>query len=180
MDRTDPDIKAALDFLDANLEGQYGIQSRTDDDRKWIVGNDPVVEPSAAYLYDRDARTLRALCGAPELEDAPLQPMHTLELTSRDGLTLPSYLTLPPGSDSDADGVPDSPVPMVLLVHGGPWARDGYGYNATHQWLANRGYAVMSVNFRGSTGFGKNFINAGNLEWSKKMHDDLIDAVERR
>jgi dipeptidyl aminopeptidase/acylaminoacyl peptidase len=104
--------------------------------------------------------------------------MHTLELTSRDGLTLPSYLTLPPGSDSDADGVPDSPVPMVLLVHGGPWARDGYGYNATHQWLANRGYAVMSVNFRGSTGFGKNFINASNLEWSKKMHDDLIDAVE--
>ena len=176
---TDPDIKAALDFLDANLEGQYGIQSRTDDDRKWIVGNDPVVEPSAAYLYDRDAGTLtRLYVGRPELEDAPLQPMHTLELTSRDGLTLPSYLTLPPGSDSDADGVPDSPVPMVLLVHGGPWARDGYGYNATHQWLANRGYAVMSVNFRGSTGFGKNFINAGNLEWSKKMHDDLIDAVE--
>ena len=61
--------------------------------------------------------------------------------------------------------MPDSPVPMVLLVHGGPWARDGYGYNRTHQWLANRGYAVLSVNFRGSTGFGKDFINAGNLEW---------------
>ncbi len=176
---TDPEIKAALDFLDANLEGQYGIQSRTDDDRKWIVGNDPVVEPSAAYLYDRDAGTLTQLyVGRPELEGAPLQPMHTRELTSRDGLTLPTYLTLPPGSDSDMDGVPDSPVPMVLLVHGGPWARDGYGYNSSHQWLANRGYAVMSVNFRGSTGFGKDFINAGNLEWSKKMHDDLIDAVE--
>jgi len=176
---TDPEIKAALDFLDAELEGQYGIQSRTDDDRKWIVGNDPVVAPGAAYLYDRDAGTLTQLyVGRPELEGAPLVPMHTRELTSRDGLTLPTYLTLPPGSDADMDGIPDSPVPMVLLVHGGPWARDGYGYNSSHQWLANRGYAVMSVNFRGSTGFGKDFINAGNLEWSKKMHDDLIDAVE--
>ena len=67
---------------------------------------------------------------------------------------------------------------MVLLVHGGPWARDGYGFNRAHQWLANRGYAVLSVNFRGSTGFGKSFINAGNLQWGAKMHDDLIDAVE--
>ena len=91
--------------------------------------------------------------------------------------TLPSYLTLPPGSDSDGDGKPDAAVPMVLLVHGGPWARDGYGYDGYHQWLANRGYAVLSVNFRGSTGFGKDFINASNLQWSKTMHDDLIDAT---
>ena len=67
---------------------------------------------------------------------------------------------------------------MVIFVHGGPWARDGYGYNAAHQWLANRGYAVMSVNFRGSTGFGKKFINAANLQWGRKMHDDLLDAVD--
>ena len=67
---------------------------------------------------------------------------------------------------------------MVLLVHGGPWARDVWGYNPMHQWLANRGYAVLSVNFRGSTGFGKKFLNAGNREWAGKMHDDLIDAVE--
>lgn len=66
---------------------------------------------------------------------------------------------------------------MVLLVHGGPWARDGYGYNSLHQWLANRGYAVLSVNLRGSTGFGKAFLNAGDQEWAKKMHDDLLDAV---
>lgn len=104
--------------------------------------------------------------------------MHTLELKSRDGLTLPSYLTLPPGSDADGDGKPDEAVPMVLLVHGGPWARDGYGFNPYHQWLANRGYAVMSVNYRGSTGFGKDFINASNLQWSKAMHDDLIDATQ--
>jgi dipeptidyl aminopeptidase/acylaminoacyl peptidase len=85
---------------------------------------------------------------------------------------------LPPGSDADGDGVPALPVPMVLLVHGGPWARDDYGYNAYHQWLANRGYAVLAVNFRGSTGFGKAFISAGDLEWGRKMHDDLIDAVD--
>ncbi|GAB5348055.1 S9 family peptidase [Alteriqipengyuania sp. 357] len=174
----DPEIEAALNFLDENLEGEFGIGSRTDDDRKWIVGNDPVTGPSASYLFDRDAGTLtRLYVTRPELEGAPLQPMYPVEIESRDGLTLPSYLTLPPGSDSDADGVPDKPVPMVLLVHGGPWARDGYGYNGYHQWLANRGYAVLSTNFRGSTGFGKDFISAGNLEWGRKMHDDLIDAV---
>jgi dipeptidyl aminopeptidase/acylaminoacyl peptidase len=67
---------------------------------------------------------------------------------------------------------------MVLLVHGGPWGRDSYGYNAYHQWLANRGYAVLSTNFRASTGFGKDFISAGDLEWGRKMHDDLLDAVD--
>jgi dipeptidyl aminopeptidase/acylaminoacyl peptidase len=101
--------------------------------------------------------------------------MHPLEIRSRDGLTLVSYLTLPPGNEGDR---PASPLPMVLLVHGGPWARDAYGFNRMHQLLANRGYAVMSVNFRGSTGFGKAFVNAANLEWGAKMHDDLIDAVE--
>ena len=175
----DPEIKASLDFLEANLTGEFGISSRTEDDTKWIIGNDPVVGPAKSFLYDRTANTLTELyVTRPELEGAPLQPMHTLELKSRDGLTLPSYLTLPPGSDSDGDGVPDKPVPMVLLVHGGPWARDAYGFNGYHQWLANRGYAVMSVNYRGSTGFGKDFINASNLQWSKTMHDDLIDATK--
>ncbi len=174
----DPEIGASLEFLEANLEGQYGISSRTEDDTKWIVGNDPVTAPARSYLFDREAGTLTQLyVSRPELEGAPLQPMHALELTSRDGLTLPSYLTLPPGSDSDGNGQPDEALPMVLLVHGGPWARDGYGYNAMHQYLANRGYAVLSVNFRGSTGFGKDFINASNLQWSKSMHDDLIDAT---
>ena len=67
---------------------------------------------------------------------------------------------------------------MVLYVHGGPWGRDGYGYNAYHQWLANRGYAVLSVNFRASTGFGKAFVNAGDLQWGRKMHHDLLDSVD--
>lgn len=175
----DPEIGKAFAFLRAELEGEFGISSRTDDDRKWIVANDPVVKPAASYLFDRDAGTLTLLyVTRPELSDAPLRPMHMLELKSRDGLTLPSYLTLPPGTDSTGDGVPDAPVPMVLLVHGGPWARDGYGFNGYHQWLANRGYAVLSVNYRGSTGFGKSFVNAANLQWGRKMHDDLIDAVE--
>lgn len=175
----DPEIGQAFAFLRAELEGEFGIASRTDDDRKWIVANDPVVKPAASYLYDRDAGTLtRLYVTRPELAEAPLRPMHMLELKSRDGLTLPSYLTLPPGTDSTGDGIPDAPVPMVLLVHGGPWARDGYGFNGYHQWLANRGYAVLSVNYRGSTGFGKGFVNAANLQWGRKMHDDLIDAVE--
>ena len=174
----DPDIKASLDWLDSKFDGEFGVSSRTDDDTKWIVWNDPVSAPSKTYIYDRKAKTLTDFYTTrPELAGAPLQPMQPLEITSRDGLTLVSYLTLPPGSDSNADGVPDAPVPMVLLVHGGPWARDGYGYNSYHQWLANRGYAVLSVNFRGSTGFGKSFIEAGNLQWGRKMQDDLVDAV---
>jgi len=175
----DPKIGEALAWLDARLEGDFGVQSRSDDDSKWVVWNDPLTAPTKVYLYDRAAETLTEFYSSrPELEGAPLQPMHPREIPARDGLTLPSYLTLPPASDPDGDGVPDASVPMVLLVHGGPWARDGYGFNRAHQWLANRGYAVLSVNFRGSTGFGKAFVNAANLEWGAKMHDDLIDAVE--
>lgn len=175
----DPEIGKSLAWLRERLKGDFGVQSRTDDDRRWLVANDPLTAPVAAYLFDRDAMTLtKFYTGQPELESAPLQPMYPREIKARDGLTLPSYLTLPPQSDPDGDGVPENPVPMVLVVHGGPWARDAYGYNRTHQWLANRGYGVLSVNFRGSTGFGKDFINAGNLEWSGKMHDDLLDAVD--
>lgn len=104
--------------------------------------------------------------------------MWPVEIKARDGLTLVSYLTLPAGSDANRDGKADRPAPLILLVHGGPWARDEYGYNSYHQWLANRGYAVLSVNYRASTGFGKDFLAAGNLQWGKKMHDDLIDAVD--
>ena len=175
----DPHVGSSLDWLRSQLSGEFFVQSRTEADDKWIVGNDPLVAPARAYLYDRPSRTLTELyVTRPELEGAPLQPMHPVEIESRDGLTLVSYLTLPPASDPEGQGRPTAPAPMVLLVHGGPWARDGYGFNRAHQWLANRGYATLSVNFRGSTGFGKAFINAANLEWGKKMHDDLIDAVE--
>jgi len=85
---------------------------------------------------------------------------------------------LPVEADARGNGKASHPVPLVLFVHGGPWGRDDYGYNAYHQWLANRGYAVLSVNFRASTGFGKAFVNAGDLQWGRKMHDDLLDAVD--
>ena len=172
----DPEIGASFDWLDTRFEGDFGVSSRTDDDRTWIVWNDPLTAPIATYVYDRDAQTLTPFyVTRPELEGAPLQPMHPVEIQSRDGLTLPSFLTLAAGNDGER---PAEPGAMVLLVHGGPWARDAYGFNSNHQLLANRGYHVLSVNFRGSTGFGKDFINAGNKQWGLAMHDDLIDAVE--
>ncbi|MCT2560146.1 S9 family peptidase [Tsuneonella sp. YG55] len=175
----DPAVKASLDWLESKLEGQFSVTSRTDDDTKWVVVNDPVTSPAKAWLYDRKASTLTEFYTArPDLVGMPLQPMHPLEIPARDGKTLVSYLTLPPGSDIDRDGLPETPVPLVVLVHGGPWGRDSYGYNPYHQWLANRGYAVMSVNFRGSTGLGKDFISAGDLQWGRAMQDDLDDAMD--
>ena len=104
--------------------------------------------------------------------------MHSAVVRSRDGLDIVVYYTLPVGSTDASSDRPSEPLPAVLNVHGGPWGRDSWGYDAEHQLLANRGYAVINVNFRGSTGFGKRFVNAGNLEWAGAMHDDLIDVVE--
>jgi dipeptidyl aminopeptidase/acylaminoacyl peptidase len=174
----DDDIKADWTLLRDKLTGDFGLQSRTDADDVWLVWNDPLVAPSTVYQFDRKTKNLTQLyVGRPELVGAPLVPMYPVEITSRDGLNLVSYLTLPKSADANADGKADKPVPLVLMVHGGPWARDGYGFNGAHQWLANRGYAVLSVNFRGSTGFGKDFISAGDLEWGRKMQDDLTDAA---
>lgn len=158
---------AALAKLD---KGDFDVTSRTDDDTKWIVSYRGDQAAGRWWLWDRTAgKGVYLGTTRPALKGMPLQPMMTVEIPARDGLTLPSYLTLPsPGAKN---------VPMVLDVHGGPWARDSWGLNPYHQWLANRGYAVLSVNFRGSTGFGKNFINAGNREWYAKMQDDLNDAV---
>jgi dipeptidyl aminopeptidase/acylaminoacyl peptidase len=104
--------------------------------------------------------------------------MTPIEVEARDGLTLVSYLTLPIGSDANGDGRPEAPVPLVLIPHDGPWSRDSYGFSPLHQWLANRGYAVLSVNFRGSTGLGKAFLNAGNGQWGARMQEDLLDAAQ--
>ena len=168
-----------LTFLKSELSGDIEILSSTDDLSKAIVYSEAAEAPGIYYIYDREADTLTKMFATrPDLADANLQAMHPVEIASRDGLTLVSYLTLPPGSDADGDGRPEAPVPMVLAVHGGPWARDNYGYNSWHQWMANRGYAVLSVNYRGSTGFGKNFVNAAVKEFAGKMHDDLIDSVD--
>ncbi|HWH23068.1 MAG TPA: S9 family peptidase [Allosphingosinicella sp.] len=171
-------LKRDFDFLRSRLKGEFNVMSRTDADNKWMINVDPVTSSSAAYLYDRKKKSLTKVYSVrPDLEGAPLVPMHPVEIKSRDGLTLVSYLSLPPGSDPDGDGRPERPVPLIMVVHGGPHGRDSYGYNSQHQWFANRGYAVLSTNFRGSTGFGRKFITASFLQWGKKMNDDLLDAV---
>jgi dipeptidyl aminopeptidase/acylaminoacyl peptidase len=174
----DASVKKDVELLTKKVGDTFSITNRTLDDSVWTLVTDDPQAPAVAYLYDRKAGSVTKLFEQrPALARAPMVPQHPLELKARDGLTLVSYLSLPPGSDANSDGRPDKPVPMVLNVHGGPWGRDVYGFDNEHQWLANRGYAVLSVNFRGSTGFGKSFVNAANREWGGKMHDDLIDAV---
>jgi dipeptidyl aminopeptidase/acylaminoacyl peptidase len=174
-----PGVKKDVELLTKELGDGFGVTNRTLDDSLWTVAADDAQAPATSYLYDRKAGKLTKLFDQrPALAKAPLVPMQSVEIKARDGLTLPSYLSLPPGSDANGDGVPEAPVPLVLNVHGGPWARDSYGFDNEHQWLANRGYAVLSVNYRGSTGFGKSFVNASNKQWGAKMHDDLLDAVD--
>ncbi|MBC2747201.1 MAG: S9 family peptidase [ANME-2 cluster archaeon] len=175
----DESIAGDLAYLKTVDDGDVEVVSRTLDDKYWIVAYLMDDGPVRYYRYDHEENQAEFLFTHKKaLEDLPLAKMHPAVIKSRDGLDLVSYYTLPVGSDSDSNGRPDEPLPMVLHVHGGPWGRDYWGYDPFHQWLANRGYAVLSVNFRGSTGFGKEFTNAGNLEWGGKMHDDLIDAVD--
>lgn len=174
-----PQAGKDIERLRGTLGPQFTVTSRTLDDQHWAVVVDDPVHVLTTYLYDRESGNITKLFDQrPELADAPLRPMLSREIKSRDGLTLVAFLTLPPGSGDRRASRPPEPVPLVLNVHGGPWARDSYGFDAEHQWLANRGYAVLSVNFRGSTGFGKSFVNAGDHEWGRAMHDDLIDAVD--
>lgn len=174
-----PKGKADIDFLRARLPGEFDVVNDSDDGMRSIVVANAAEAPSVTYLYDRRAKTLTRLFDSrPALAQYPLQPMWPVEIRTGDGETLVSYLTLPANADANRDGKPDRPVPLVLYVHGGPWARDDYGYDPTHQWLANRGYAVLSVNYRGSTGFGKRFVNIAAGQWSGAMHQDLIDAVD--
>jgi dipeptidyl aminopeptidase/acylaminoacyl peptidase len=174
----DESVKADLDYLKTVSNGDINVTDRTLDDKYWAVAYLVDDGPVRYYFYDRANKQARFMfTNRKQLEGLKLARMHPVVIKSRDGLDLVSYLTLPYWEDPDNDGRPAKPLPMVLYVHGGPWGRDSWGLNSTHQWLANRGYAVLSVNFRSSTGFGKKFINAGNLEWAGKMHDDLIDAV---
>ncbi len=175
----DPAIQADVDYLHTVSSGEMEIGSRTLDDQLWVVVYIVDDGPARYYLYDRARREAHFLfTNRQALEALPLVKMHSTVIKSRDGLDLVTYYSLPPGSDSNGDGIPDKPVPMVLMPHGGPWWRDFWGYNSEHQWLANRGYAVLSVNFRASTGFGKSFVNAGDLEWGGKIIEDQVDAVQ--
>ena len=175
----DDSIAADLDRIRSARDGDFHVTSRSQDDSRWIVAYDNDDGPTAFHLYDRESGDLKFLfTNRPELEKYAMRPMESAIVKSRDGLDLVTYYTLPAqaGGEGGQDA-PRQPLPSVLLVHGGPWGRDSWGYDALHQLLANRGYAVISVNFRGSTGFGKAFVNAGDREWGGKMHDDLIDVV---
>jgi dipeptidyl aminopeptidase/acylaminoacyl peptidase len=162
-----PDF-AALAKIDPTAD--VAIHSRTLDDKTWLVSTSSSTKSRVFHLYTRATKKSAVLFASqPALDTQPLVAMEPVTIKARDGLALVSYLSKPAGATG--------PVPMVLLVHGGPWGRDGWGYNPYHQLLANRGYAVLSVNFRASSGFGKKHLNAGNLQWGKSMHDDLLDAV---
>ena len=175
------DESVAVDFerLANGDRGEFGQISRSLDDRTWIVAYDRADGPQAYYLYDPESGSLEYLfCNRPELERTILAPMHTAVVRSRDQLDVVAYYSLPVGSTGDGADRPTEPLPAVLWVHGGPWARDSWGYDPVHQLMTNRGYAAISVNYRGSMGFGKAFVNAANGEWAGRMHDDLIDVIE--
>jgi dipeptidyl aminopeptidase/acylaminoacyl peptidase len=160
-----------LAALEKGAPGEPSVVGGDKERKTWVVAYSADVTPTTYYLYDRATKKLTRLFTAnPALEKYQLAPMKPVTITSRDGLELVCYLTLPPG-------VEPKRLPTVLLVHGGPWTRDSWGYDSQAQWLANRGYAVLQVNYRGSTGFGKKFLHAGDREWAGKMHNDLIDAV---
>jgi dipeptidyl aminopeptidase/acylaminoacyl peptidase len=162
-----PDL-AAIRALDP---GDPVFTGADDSDETWLVAFTNDRTAVSYYSYDRRRRAGRFLFEArPELSRYELVPMEPLRFIARDGLTIHGYATFPPD-------VPRTGLPTVLNVHGGPWARDAWGYDPEAQWLANRGYLCVQVNFRGSTGYGKAFVNAGDREWGGKMHDDLVDAV---
>ena len=152
--------------------GDPHITGQDEQETRWVVTFDDDRDPGATYLYDRATRTAEFLYRSrPWLDPEVLAPMKPVTITSRDGLALHSYLTLPLGVDPVG-------LPAVLVVHGGPWARDAWGYDPEAQLLANRGYAVLQVNYRGSSGFGKAFMHAAEHEFAGKMHDDLLDGVD--
>jgi dipeptidyl aminopeptidase/acylaminoacyl peptidase len=172
-------VKRDFAFLEERLSGDIQILSQTDQGDLWMVCDEVDNGPARYYLFDRGRQSLQFLfVNRTSLDGLNLARMRPVEIATRDGLKLVGYLTLPTPAAAGESIRPATPLPMVLLVHGGPWARDEWGYDPLHQWLANRGYAVLAVNFRGSTGFGKNFINAGDRAWGAQMHTDLLDAVD--
>jgi len=168
----DPGFAKDLDALAKVHDGDVQIGDSTADERKLIVTYNSPADPGATYLYDRETgRAQFIFRPRPWLKPGTLADMKPVTIRSRDGLAIHGYLTLP-------KGVPPLNLPAVEVVHGGPWLRASWGYDAEAQFLANRGYAVIEINYRGSTGYGKAFMNAGDKEWGGKMTDDMIDAAE--
>ena len=171
-DFIDPSLKADYEALQKVNHGDIAGLSRTLDDSKWIVTFVSDDAPLTHYVYDRASKKATFLfTDRPALEKYKLASMKSIEYTARDGMNIYGYLTTPVGMDAKN-------LPMVLFVHGGPWGRDVWGYNRYAQWLANRGYAVLQVNFRGSTGYGKQYVDAGDRQWAVAMHTDLLDGKD--
>jgi dipeptidyl aminopeptidase/acylaminoacyl peptidase len=167
----DPSVAGHLTAIRALHPGDPVFADADDADRVWLIAFTNDAGPVAFYAYDTATGAGSLLFEhQPELSTYTLAPMEPFSYQARDGLAINGYLTFPPGADR-------LELPTVLLVHGGPWARDVWGFDPQAQWLANRGYLCMQVNFRGSAGYGKAFLNAGDREWGNKMQDDLSDAV---
>ncbi len=167
----DPSVRDDFEGIAALAEGDLSVVNRDQADANWLVAFNSDRGPIRYHAWDRRARRGTFLfVHQPKLEGLALAAMEPVVIPARDGLTLHAYLTVPPGVEPKS-------LPMVLLVHGGPWARDRWGTNPQAQWFANRGYACLMVNFRGSTGYGKSFLHAADKQWGRTMHDDLLDAV---
>ncbi|MBZ0264319.1 S9 family peptidase [bacterium] len=167
----DPAIQTDFDKIQKMNPGEFSVIDRTLDDKHWLVVYDQDNGPVKYYAYDRESGDMTFMFNHREdLVGQPLVEMKPISFQSRDGMTIHGYLSLP----KDWQG----PGPMVLNVHGGPWYRVSWGYDSEAQFFANRGYACLQVNFRGSTGYGKNFLNAGDREWGGTMQNDLTDAVK--
>jgi dipeptidyl aminopeptidase/acylaminoacyl peptidase len=178
----DDTLAGDITFLDVSGIGMWSPVGLSYDLGYWLIVASADTAPATIWLYDRVGRRLEKLFDTrPELAGLPLARTHPVRVTARDGLTLVTYLTLPREADATpADDRPcsRSPLPLVVIVHGGPATRDRLGFDAEAQWLANRGYAVLKVNYRGSAGFGKAFQEGGNLQWGRAMSDDVDDGVD--
>jgi dipeptidyl aminopeptidase/acylaminoacyl peptidase len=168
----DPSVEEDLKAVRALHPGDPSISGRDEADTTWLVAFNVDAGSVTYFTYDRATKAGRLLFSArPALSGYELAPMEPFSFRARDGLVIHGYLTFPPGLGR-------SGLPTVVDVHGGPQVRDTWGYNPEAQWLANRGYLCIQVNYRGSTGYGKSFVAAGDREWGGKMHDDLVDAVD--
>ena len=169
----DKAYKKDYDYIKSKLgDREVGFGGSTADETKFIISTNSDVDPGTIWLFDRKTRDLSTLYQVREsLDRKALSPMTAIRYKSSDGLEIPAYLTIPKGTSGKN-------LPLLVIPHGGPWGRDSWGYNSWAQFWANRGYAVLSPNFRASTGYGKKFLNAGNNEWGQKMQDDLTWGVK--
>ena len=176
---TQPDYEPLIKAFNKQVAGGTQVLAQSLDNQYWTVYTNESDSSPVYKVFNTDTGALNELfVTQPEIDNLPLSKMHGVVIPSRDGMELVSYLSIPRHADPDQDGTPEQTSPLVMLVHGGPWARDTYGFNAQAQWLTNRGYSVLQVNYRSSTGFGKAFVNAGNKEWAGAIHNDILDAKD--